>query len=54
MRVIVVGKPDFAKKLSERIPGSTFLEIEERIFPDGEICPRLLITDENELKNSHR
>ena len=53
MRVIVVGKPDFAKKLSERIPGSTFLEIEERIFPDGEICPRLLITDENELKNTH-
>ncbi|MHA1946759.1 MAG: ribose-phosphate diphosphokinase [Candidatus Hodarchaeales archaeon] len=53
MRVIVVGKPDFAKKLAERIPGSTFLEIEEQIFPDGEICPRLLITDENDLKNTH-
>ncbi len=53
MRVIVIGKSDFAEKLAERITGSTFLEMEERIFPDGEICPRLFITDENELKNAH-
>lgn len=53
MRVIVIGKRDFAEKLAKRITSATFLEIDERIFPDGEICPRLLITDENELKNTH-
>ncbi|MHA1443526.1 MAG: ribose-phosphate diphosphokinase, partial [Candidatus Hodarchaeales archaeon] len=53
MRVIVIGKRDFAEKLAKRITGATFLEIEERIFPDGEICPRLLITDKNELKDTH-
>jgi len=53
MRIIVIGKTDFAEKLSKRITGATFLEIDERVFPDGEICPRLLITDENELKNTH-
>ena len=44
---------DFGEKLAKRVTGSTFLEIEERIFPDGEICPRLLITDENDLRNTH-
>jgi len=53
MGVIVIGKTNFAEKLAERIAEATFLEIDERIFPDGEICPRLLITDENELENSH-
>lgn len=53
MQVIVIGKTDFAEKLAKRITGATFLELDERIFPDGEICPRLLITDENELKNTH-
>jgi ribose-phosphate pyrophosphokinase len=53
MRVIVIGKRDFAEKLAKRITSATFLEIDERIFPDGEICPRLLITSENELKNTH-
>ena len=53
MRVIVIGKTDFAGKLAKRIAEATFLEIEERVFPDGEICPRLLITNENELKDSH-
>ena len=53
MRVIVIGKKDFGEKLAKRIPESTFLEIEDRVFPDGEICPRLLIKEDNELKNTH-
>lgn len=53
MRVIVIGKRDFAEKLAKRITGATFLEIDTRIFPDGEICPTILITDENELRDTH-
>ena len=53
MRVIVIGKRDFAEKLAKRITGATFLEIDTRIFPDGEICPTILITDENELRDEH-
>jgi ribose-phosphate pyrophosphokinase len=53
MRVIVIGTTDFAGKLAKKITGAIFLEINEIIFPDGEICPRLLINDENELKDAH-
>ncbi len=53
MKLVVVGKRDFAGKLSTEIEGAIFVEIEERIFPDGEVCPRLQLTDENLLQNSH-
>jgi len=53
MRVIVIGKTEFAGRLTKKITGATFLEIDERIFPDGEVCPRLLISDESKLKDTH-
>jgi ribose-phosphate pyrophosphokinase len=53
MTVFVVGKPDFAKNLADKIKGAYFLELEDRIFPDGEICPRLIIKDENLLRGAH-
>lgn len=53
MKVTLIGKADFAGKIAETLSTSTFVEIEERIFPDGEICPRLLITNENQLRGSH-
>ena len=53
MRVILVGRPDFAGKIAERIENSEFIEVEERIFPDGEICPRLILTDEKLILNNH-
>ncbi len=53
MKVIVVGKHDFAGKLSTEIEGAIFIEIDERIFPDGEVCPRLLLDNQNPIENSH-
>ncbi len=53
MEIILVGKPDFAKKISEKIPGAVFLEIEDRKFPDGEICPRILIEKASTIQNAH-
>ena len=53
MKVIVVGKKDFAGSLSTEIEGAIFVEIEERIFPDGEVCPRLLLDDRKLLQDSH-
>lgn len=53
MKIIVVGKHDFAGKLSSEIEGAIFVNLEEKIFPDGEICPRLLIDDESLFNDSH-
>ncbi|MFX0051748.1 MAG: ribose-phosphate diphosphokinase [Candidatus Hermodarchaeota archaeon] len=53
MNIIIVGKRDFAGEIAERVPSSTFIEIEEKIFPDGEICPRLLLSNENQLTQNH-
>jgi ribose-phosphate pyrophosphokinase len=53
MKFIVVGKQDFAGKLSTEIEGAIFIEIEERIFPDGEVCPRLILENKNPFENSH-
>ncbi|UCE12271.1 MAG: ribose-phosphate diphosphokinase [Candidatus Heimdallarchaeota archaeon] len=53
MEVILIGKTDYAGKIAETLPTSSFIEIEEKIFPDGEVCPRLLITKENQLRGSH-
>jgi ribose-phosphate pyrophosphokinase len=53
MNIIVVGYHDFAKKLAAEIPEAEFIEINERVFPDGEICPRILIEDEELFQNAH-
>jgi ribose-phosphate pyrophosphokinase len=53
MKVIIVGKQEFAGKVASEINGAIFVELEERVFPDGEVCPRLLISDKDIFKNSH-
>ncbi|MHA1976414.1 MAG: ribose-phosphate diphosphokinase [Candidatus Hodarchaeales archaeon] len=53
MKIIVVGKKEFAGKISTEIEGAIFIEIEEKIFPDGEVCPRLLLDDEFLVQDSH-
>lgn len=53
MKPVIIGKPDFAGKIAKTISDSYFIEIDERIFPDGEVCPRLLLTDEEKIKNQH-
>ncbi|WP_455143267.1 ribose-phosphate diphosphokinase [Candidatus Hodarchaeum mangrovi] len=53
MGLIIFGHPDFARLLADRIPNATFIAIEERIFPDGEICPRLVFSNENQISESH-
>ncbi|MFX0123722.1 MAG: hypothetical protein ACFFAE_08775, partial [Candidatus Hodarchaeota archaeon] len=53
MDVILVGEPEFAGKIAEKLPSSTYIGIDERIFPDGEVCPRLLLSEENQLKEKH-
>jgi hypothetical protein len=44
MEIVIIGKPDFAGKIAQAVPSANFVELEERIFPDGEVCPRLLIS----------
>ncbi len=53
MDVILIGTTNFAGKVAERLSNSYFLEIEEKIFPDGEICPRLKLSEETTLRGSH-
>jgi ribose-phosphate pyrophosphokinase len=53
MDVILIGKPDFAGKIAETLPNSNFIEIEEKFFPDGEICPRILLSEKNQLLGNH-
>ena len=53
MKIFVVGYYEFAKKLAAGIPGAKFVEIKERIFPDGEICPRILIEEDRLFQNAH-
>jgi len=53
MDVILLGKPEFAGKIAENLSSSTYIGIEERIFPDGEVCPRLLLSEENQIKGNH-
>ncbi len=53
MDVILLGKPEFAGKIAEKLSSSTYIGIEERIFPDGEVCPRLLLSEENQIKGNH-
>ncbi|MHA2202699.1 MAG: ribose-phosphate pyrophosphokinase-like domain-containing protein, partial [Candidatus Hodarchaeales archaeon] len=53
MDVILVGNPEFAGKIAEGLSSSAYIGIDERIFPDGEVCPRLLSFEENQLKGNH-
>jgi len=53
LNIIIIGKPDFAGKIAERVPSSTFIEIKEKIFSDGEICPRILLSSETQLTENH-
>ena len=53
MGLIILGQPDFAGQIAGRIPNASFLTIEERIFPDGEICPRLVLTNDSQINGSH-
>ncbi len=53
MKIVLVGKPDFAGRIAERITNSLFVEVEERIFPDGEVCPRLHLLEEQDLADAH-
>ena len=53
MKLFVVGYREFAQKLTAGIPGATFVEVKERIFPDGEVCPRILIEDEDLFQKAH-
>ncbi|MFW9906117.1 MAG: ribose-phosphate diphosphokinase [Candidatus Thorarchaeota archaeon] len=53
MDIIIVGNPGFAGKIAEVLPASTFIGIEERVFPDGEVCPRLLLSEKKQLEGNH-
>lgn len=53
MDVILVGNPEFAGKIAETLSSSAYIGIDERFFPDGEVCPRLLLSEENQLKGNH-
>ncbi|MHA2223832.1 MAG: ribose-phosphate diphosphokinase [Candidatus Hodarchaeales archaeon] len=52
MEVTLIGKSSFAGKIAKTVSSSSFIEIEERLFPDGEICPRLLLND-NIVRGKH-
>ncbi len=39
--MIVLGNDDFGEKLAEKL-GTKFSRIEQRVFPDGEVCPRII------------
>ena len=53
MVVTIIGKPNFAGKISKTVSKCIFIEVEEKIFPDNEVCPRLSLSDESQLKGSH-
>ncbi len=53
MVVTIIGKPNFAGKISKTVSKCIFIEVEEKIFPDNEVCPRLSLSDESYLKGSH-
>ncbi len=46
--MIVLGNDAFGKSLAEKL-GAEFVKIEQRVFPDGEVCPRI----SGEINNSH-
>ena len=41
MLMTVVGNDNFAKELATAL-GAEFVQFEQRTFPDGEVCPRIL------------
>ncbi|MFW9780255.1 MAG: ribose-phosphate diphosphokinase [Candidatus Heimdallarchaeota archaeon] len=53
MKKVIIGQETFAGKIAEEISSARFFQLEERIFPDGEVCPRILIPDASLLKDTH-
>ncbi|MFX0119713.1 MAG: ribose-phosphate diphosphokinase [Candidatus Hodarchaeota archaeon] len=53
MKVTLIGKSNFAGMIAKAVSESVFIEVEERTFPDEEVCPRLLISNEEQLKGAH-
>jgi len=51
--MIVIGDRSFAGEIAKQLSDSFFIEIEEKKFPDGEICPRLLIPEDISIENNH-
>jgi len=46
--MIVLGSDNFAKKLAKCLKAK-FVFLEKRVFPDGEICPRILAPVDNHV-----
>lgn len=46
--MIVFGNDNFGENLAEKL-GARFARIEQRVFPDGEACPRIA----NEINDNH-
>ncbi len=46
--MIVIGNDGFGEELAEKL-GAMFSRMEQRVFPDGEICPRIT----NEIHDNH-
>ncbi len=53
MKIVLIGKSNFAGKIAKTISKSVFVEVEEKIFPDTEVCPRLLLSEESQLRENH-
>jgi len=48
--VIIVGPADdFNRDLASKI-GASLVDMQRRVFPDGELCPRIKIKEEDQLK----
>ncbi len=46
--MIVLGNDDFGERLAEKLDAK-FIRIEQRVFPDGEVCPRIA----DDINGSH-
>nr|MDO8133009.1 ribose-phosphate diphosphokinase [Candidatus Njordarchaeum guaymaensis] len=48
--LVVVGDPSLGFKVANEL-GVKFIQIEDRVFPDGEIAPRILVNSIEDVKN---
>ncbi|MFW9853845.1 MAG: ribose-phosphate diphosphokinase [Candidatus Thorarchaeota archaeon] len=53
LKMVIVGQESFAGKIAENISSARFFPLEKRLFPDGEVCPRLVISDPSQLEGTH-
>jgi len=49
----VIGSDSFSEKLAERLE-ARHIKVERRLFPDGEVCPRLLASPGNDVLLAER